>query len=389
MARVAHNAKAGLTAAVVVVGLTAMFMPGCAPKPTVPDGKPDSSEITVAAGDESCQLSKASAGTGTTTFVITNHGTAVTEFYVYGAGDRVMGEVGNIAPGLQRKLVVQLPEPGRYYTACKPGMVGDGIRGDFTVTGNARPADAQDRFKEAADSYKAYVIGQTTNLVTATEVFAGATKKGDWEGAQKLYSQARTYYGRVEQVAESFPNDLGRRIDQREADVRPGERWTGFHRLEKDLWLSNLQPDTGAIADQLVADVKELDALVKDPKWTIDATEIAGGAQRLLAKIAQNTIAGAEEVFSHTDLWDIQANLDGARTAVGSVRPIIDERDHELGAQVDLAFATVQGLLDKHQWNAGFVPYDKVTEPERQELSRAVDALIAEVDKVQAVISRQ
>ncbi|KUH82699.1 MULTISPECIES: iron uptake system protein EfeO [unclassified Mycobacterium] len=389
MACTVHNAKTGLTAAVLLVGLTAMSISGCAPKPTVPDGKADGNEITVAAGDESCQLSAASADTGTTTFVITNHGTTVTEFYVYGAGDRVMGTVGNISPGLQRKLILQLPEPGRYYTACKPGMVGDGIRGDFTVTGKALAADSQDKFKEAIDSYKAYVTGQTTNLVTVTETFAGATKKGDWQGAQELYSQARTYYGRIEQIAASFPNELDRRIDLREADLRPGERWTGFHRLEKDLWVSNLQPDTGAIADQLVADVKELDALVKDPKWTIDATEITGGAQRLLDRIVGNTIAGEEEVFSHTDLWDIQANLDGARVAVGSVRPIIDERDHELGAQVDLAFAQVQGLLDKHQWNAGFVPYDKVTEPERHELSLAIEGLIPEVNKVQGVISRQ
>ena len=62
------------------------------------------------------------------TFVITNNGTKVTEFYVYGEGERVMGEVENISPGLQRKLIVQLAEPGTYQTACKPGMVGDGIR---------------------------------------------------------------------------------------------------------------------------------------------------------------------------------------------------------------------------------------------------------------------
>ncbi len=69
--------------------------------------------------------------------MITNNGTKVTEFYVYGEGERVMGEVENISPGLQRKLIVQLAEPGTYQTACKPGMVGDGIRGDFKVTGDA------------------------------------------------------------------------------------------------------------------------------------------------------------------------------------------------------------------------------------------------------------
>jgi iron uptake system component EfeO len=43
----------------------------------------------------------------------------VTEFYVYAAGDRVMGEVENIAPGLSRELRVNCP-PGRR-DGCKPG----------------------------------------------------------------------------------------------------------------------------------------------------------------------------------------------------------------------------------------------------------------------------
>ena len=93
-------------------------------------------EVTVAATDAACELSATEGTTGANTFVITNNGNKVTEFYVYGEGERVMGEVENISPGLNRKLIVQLPEPGTYQTACKPGMVGDGIRGDFKVTGD-------------------------------------------------------------------------------------------------------------------------------------------------------------------------------------------------------------------------------------------------------------
>ena len=71
-------------------------------------------------------------------FTVTNSGSKVNEFYVYAEGDRIMGEVENIAPGLTRELLVELPEPGTYETACKPGMVGDGIRAPFTVTGVRR-----------------------------------------------------------------------------------------------------------------------------------------------------------------------------------------------------------------------------------------------------------
>ena len=357
-------------------------------KPADP-GKSAPSEITVTASDSACELSGTEGATGANTFVITNNGTKVTEFYVYGEGERVMGEVENISPGLQRKLIVQLGEAGTYQTACKPGMVGDGIRGDFKVTGDSVKIDEAGKFKEASESYKRYVNSQTDALIAATQIFVDAVKKGDVNAAKAQFPIARTYYERIEPVAESFPNDLDPRIDLREADLEPGQKWTGFHRLEKDLWVTGLQPDSNAMADQLMADVKELDNGVKAPSWTIDSTQIAGGAQGLLDEVAASKITGEEDTFSHTDLWDFKANVDGSQTAVASVRPILDERNADLGKKVDQRFADVDALLEKYRQGDGFVFYDKVTEPQRQELSRAIDTVSKEVSQVQGVSATQ
>jgi iron uptake system component EfeO len=378
--------------AVATAALAGLALTSCQAKeeakPADP-GKSAPSEITVTASDSACELSGTEASTGPSTFVITNNGDKVTEFYVYGEGERVMGEVENISPGLQRKLIVQLAEPGTYQTACKPGMVGDGIRGDFNVTGDAVKVDTEGKFKEASDSYKRYVNSQTDALIAATAVFVDAVKKGDVNAAKAQYPIARTYYERIEPVAESFPNDLDPRIDLREADLEPGQKWTGFHRLEKDLWVTGLQPDSKAMADQLMADVKELDNGVKAPEYKIDSTQIAGGAQGLLDEVSSSKITGEEDIFSHTDLWDFKANVEGSQTAVASVRPILDERNAELGKKVDQRFAEVEALLEKYRQGDGFISYDKVTEPQRQELSRAIDALSKEVSQVQGVIAPQ
>ena len=382
-----HSTLAIATAALAGLALTSCQAKEEA-KPADP-GKSAPSEITVTASDSACELSGTEGATGANTFVITNNGTKVTEFYVYGEGERVMGEVENISPGLQRKLIVQLGEAGTYQTACKPGMVGDGIRGDFKVTGDSVKIDEAGKFKEASESYKRYVNSQTDALIAATQIFVDAVKKGDVNAAKAQFPIARTYYERIEPVAESFPNDLDPRIDLREADLEPGQKWTGFHRLEKDLWVTGLQPDSNAMADQLMADVKELDNGVKAPSWTIDSTQIAGGAQGLLDEVAASKITGEEDTFSHTDLWDFKANVDGSQTAVASVRPILDERNADLGKKVDQRFADVDALLEKYRQGDGFVFYDKVTEPQRQELSRAIDALSKEVSQVQGVIAPQ
>jgi iron uptake system component EfeO len=94
-----------------------------------------------------------------------------------------------------------------------------------------------------------------------------------------------------------------------------------------------------------------------------------------------------EDIFSHTDPWDFYANIQGSQIAVASVRPILDERNADLGKRVDTRFADVEALLTTYRQGDGFVLYDTVTEPQRQELSRAIDTLSAEVSQVQGAIA--
>lgn len=125
--------------AVTVVGLA---FSGCAATESASEKQAETAgdkAVTVTATDTACTTSDGEGGTGTTTFSVTNSGTKVTEFYVYGKDNRVLAEVENISPGLQRELTVDFPEPGSYRLSCKPGMVGDGISTDFTVKAATTP----------------------------------------------------------------------------------------------------------------------------------------------------------------------------------------------------------------------------------------------------------
>jgi iron uptake system component EfeO len=261
------------------------------------------STITVNASDTACEVSKAEAPAGKITFQVANKGTKVTEFYLYGTGDRIMGEVENVGPGLTRRLIVEVPDGGTYTTACKPGMVGDGIRAPFTVTGQAnRSVDTNARLAEATASYKRYVTSQIDALLPKTEEFVTTVKAGNVAAAKAQFPVARTYWERIEPVAESF-GDLDPKVDGREDDERaPGERFTGYHRLEKDLWVDGLKADSPAIADQLLADMKVLQARVATVELT--PVQLANGAKELLDEVATGKITGEEDRYSHTDLWD-------------------------------------------------------------------------------------
>jgi iron uptake system component EfeO len=71
------------------------------------------------------------------------------------------------------------------------------------------------------------------------------------------------------------------------------------------------------------------------------------------------------------------------------VRPIIDQNDAELGSAIDARFAELDAELAEYRQGDGFVFYDTVTEPQRQELSNKIDALSAEVSQVQGVVAGQ
>ena len=347
----------------------------------------DPETVSVTATDSSCEVSATEGVTGRSTFTVTNNGSKVTEFYVFAPGDRALGEVENIGPGSTRQLIVSIPEPGDYELSCRRGMAGDGIRRPFTVTGDSQATtDADGKLAEAADGYRRYIRSQTDALVTTTGEFVAAIRANDIDEAKRLFPLSRTYFERIEPEAESF-GDLDPRLDLREADLEPGQEWTGFHRLEKDLWVTGPQPDTGMIADRLAADVAELAELVNAEDYAIDPTRIAGDAQGLLDEISTSKITGEEDIFSHTDLYDFQANVDGSQAAVAALRPIIDERDAALGTAIDARFAELDAALAQYRVGEGFVSYDTVTEPQRQELSRLIDALSAEVSKVQGVVA--
>ena len=124
-------------------------------------------------------------------FTVSNTGSKVNEFYVYGEGDQIIGEVENITPGLTRTFHVEVASPGTYQTACKPGMKGKGIRADFTVTGSDASQAPDAAMAAAVTSYQAFVSAQSDELLTRTTEFVGLVKAGKVEEAKAAFPVAR------------------------------------------------------------------------------------------------------------------------------------------------------------------------------------------------------
>ena len=171
----------------------------------------------------------------------------------------------------------------------------------------------QKALDQATSEYKEFVQGQIDQLLKDTEEFQRILKSGDLEEAKKVYPLIRMSYERSEPIAESF-GESDVKIDFRLVDYvdenKSEEGWSGFHRIERILWEENTTKGTEKYAEQLVNDIKELKAKIATVEVTPDM--MLTGAVDLLNEVATQKITGEEEIFSHTDLYDFRANIEGA-----------------------------------------------------------------------------
>jgi iron uptake system component EfeO len=399
------------TTAVAVTGIAALALTGCVAN----DAATKANALSVDATDSTCAVAEATATSGTVAFDITNGGSEVTEFYLLAEdGLRIVGEVENIAPGASRSLTVTA-QPGDYFTLCKPGMIGDGVgRAAFSVTGDTVEIDGPDAElkQQAVDLYAGFVKDQVESLLPAVQELTAAYAAGDDETAREQFPNVRAFYERIEPVAESL-GDLDPRIDYREVDaVAEGLDWTGFHRIEKDLWETakdalnsdessawqDWEPSTdeqrAEYAELLVADVQELYDYVHSDAFqsALDdqgAAGISNGAIGLLDEVANGKITGEEDWWSGTDMWDFAANVEGSEMAYSLVADLAARTDEgkELASKIEDGYAALkQDLATYGSLEDGFTTYSDLTDDDRRVLTDDINALAEPLSQLTATI---
>jgi hypothetical protein len=234
----------------------------------------------------------------------------------------------------------------------------------FTVTGTATSAPVTDTkalLDQGTVNYGTYVEAQIGFLVTNVQPLVAAIKSGDLAAAKVAYAKARPYYERIEPVAESF-QDLDPAIDSRADDGVAPTKLTGFHRIEYGLWSVGSVAGLAPVADKLTADVAKLKKLATGLHY--QPAELANGAVELLDEVSKSKITGEEERYSHIDLLDFQANVEGSEQAFANLQPALAKIDSTLTDTISSRFAALDSLLDKYRDKSqpsGFVPYTSLS----------------------------
>lgn len=245
-----------------------------------------------------------------------------------------------------------------------------------------------DLSKETGE-YKAFVEKEIDKLLLDTEKFAETLKKEDLEEAKAQYPLIRMAYERSEPIAESFgESDINidfRLVDFKEESNKE-EGWRGFHRIEKILWENKTTKGTEQYADQLVKDIKELRAKISTVEVTLDM--MITGAVDLLNEVSTSKITGEEEVYSHTDLYDFKANIEGAEKIFEIFKTKLETVDKNLVETLTKEFAAVNELLDKYKIDdKNYKLYTELTKEDTKALVEAVTKLGEPLSQIGIVLN--
>ena len=120
----------------------------------------------------------------------------------------------------------------------------------------------------------------------------------------------------------------------------------------------------------------------------LTAPQIAVGATSLLEDVATHMVTGQAEVWSHDDLYDLQAGIDGARAAFESLRPVLRVNDPVLETRLARRFSEMESRLSGYRVGPhAFVGYDTLTVAQVRQLYEAVNALSEPLSMLPAAVA--
>src|SRR6201996_5219838 len=337
--------------ATAALGLLALFVAACGSSDKAPAG---SKELSFTLTEDGSHPTEASAPAGPIEFKVKNEGSSkYTELEVLD-GETLLGEHENVTEGLSGSFALTLEE-GEYAIRCTEAS-GEG-EGTLKVTGQLQTKKSPEIDKAIAD-YTEYLLENAKELTRNTKPFVAAVIAGKVAEAKLLYPAPRINYERIEPVAESFGN-LDPEIDARENDVKPSE-FGGFHRIEKALWEEGSLKGMKPVAEGLQEDVEELEEKVHGV--SLQAVQIANGANELLTEVSTSKITGEEERYSHIDLVDFKANVEGSQVAFEAVAPLVPKDKQSLVKEIEAEFEAVYAALKPYETNKwpGFVLYTEL-----------------------------
>jgi iron uptake system component EfeO len=113
---------------------------------------------------------------------------------------------------------------------------------------------------------------------------------------------------------------------------------------------------------------------------------ISNGAVALLDEVATGKITGEEDWWSHTDLYDFAANVEGSKMAFSLVKDYVADKNADgkkLVEEISAGYTDLEAALAEHgSLDAGFAPFTDLGDANRRDLIDLINALAEPLSKL-------
>lgn len=229
-----------------------------------------------------------------------------------------------------------------------------GLRAPIITDSNAVPAKGDiptpSKYLPAIRAYQSEVVQKLNTTQRYVQHIAEAAQSGDLQTAQHNYILAHQHYEQVRTIIQLFANadeTINSRADYYLDGVND-HAFVGFHRLEYDLFSRKNLTDAHNQAIALHYKLADLQKRVSNDE--LEIAKIIQSAADFPEMILKTKLMGLENQYSHSDIADIEANIQGSALIIRYLRPFIPATQY---SRINQNYHQIFNILKKYQLSQG------------------------------------
>jgi high-affinity iron transporter len=293
-------------------------------------------------GNVTCAPNWPPPNPGRDAFQVVNQSSRAATVYLFRADSgRIVATFTDLKSGTSRRLTVTLT-PGPYAWGCDldgyPRHVSEADKvTSHRQAGGTGPIVVPVQPNELVGplrTYRSYVAGKIATLVAQVGSLRAAVDAGSLSSAESAWLAAHLTWLLIGQDDGAYGafGELGRQIDGTSAGLVGGvvnPKFTGFHKLELDLWtrgdLATALPDATELVT-LVTTLSRQALSAALPSTTLGLTNWTLRPHEVLEDALRDSLSGGDDYGSHSDFDSIAADVSVTRYLVGLLAPLLQPR---------------------------------------------------------------
>jgi len=279
---------------------------------------------------------------GRDTFLVQNRSDRSATVYLFRADSgRIIATIKRLKAGASRRLTAKLT-PGPYAWGCDLRGYPEHVSEADKVVGHRQaggtgppvvPTNPQELLGPLV-GYRQYAAAKIRTLVSQVAALRAAIAAGDIAASRSAWLTAHETWLEIGQDDGAYGafGELGRKIDGTSAGLVGGvsnRRFTGFHKVEYDLWMREDLKTAATDAAQLATFIGRLSKLRMASVFPITKLALTNWTLRcheVLEDALRDSLTGDDDYGSHTDLESVVADVSATRELLGLLAPLLRPR---------------------------------------------------------------